>query len=224
MACRRRRAMASGAFDEAVDAALAHELERAPPGREVVVELRLAAGPARRRWPGSKCRDSRVRRTRWPPHRRWRRRGAASRQLRRRRERGQRVFMRITPGERDGNDLSSAAPYRLALYIYRFYTSIKMHRPGHVQELLPGVARCHAVGSCRPPFRADHVGSLLRPKALREAFRAWGGEGPGRRRSSRRRRPPSATWSSCRRSVGSRGRDRRRVPAQLLLGAVCCPL
>ena len=35
-----------------------------------------------------------------------------------------------------------------------------------------------AIGSCRPPFRADHVGSLLRPKALREAFRAWGGEGP----------------------------------------------
>ena len=24
----------------------------------------------------------------------------------------------------------------------------------------------------RPPFRADHIGSLLRPKALREAFRA----------------------------------------------------
>jgi 5-methyltetrahydropteroyltriglutamate--homocysteine methyltransferase len=35
-----------------------------------------------------------------------------------------------------------------------------------------------AIGSCRPPFRADHVGSLLRPKALREAFRAWSGEGP----------------------------------------------
>jgi 5-methyltetrahydropteroyltriglutamate--homocysteine methyltransferase len=30
--------------------------------------------------------------------------------------------------------------------------------------------------SSRPPFRADHVGSLLRPKALREAFRQWGGE------------------------------------------------
>lgn len=28
----------------------------------------------------------------------------------------------------------------------------------------------------RPPFRADHVGSLLRPKALREAFR-WHGQG-----------------------------------------------
>src|SRR5262245_23637866 len=34
-----------------------------------------------------------------------------------------------------------------------------------------------AIGSFRPPFRADHVGSLLRPKALREAFRAWDGEG-----------------------------------------------
>ena len=31
--------------------------------------------------------------------------------------------------------------------------------------------------SSRPPFRADHVGSLLRPKALREAFRQWGAEG-----------------------------------------------
>src|SRR5476651_1795723 len=28
----------------------------------------------------------------------------------------------------------------------------------------------HANG--RPPFRADHIGSLLRPKALRQAFRA----------------------------------------------------
>src|SRR4029453_16038814 len=26
----------------------------------------------------------------------------------------------------------------------------------------------------RPPFRADHVGSLLRPSALRQAFRAHG--------------------------------------------------
>ena len=29
----------------------------------------------------------------------------------------------------------------------------------------------------RPPFRADHVGSLLRPKELREAFRKYGSEG-----------------------------------------------
>jgi 5-methyltetrahydropteroyltriglutamate--homocysteine methyltransferase len=34
-----------------------------------------------------------------------------------------------------------------------------------------------ATGASRPPFRADHVGSLLRPKALREAFRQWAGEG-----------------------------------------------
>jgi len=26
----------------------------------------------------------------------------------------------------------------------------------------------------RPPFRADHIGSLLRPPALRQAFRAFG--------------------------------------------------
>ena len=29
----------------------------------------------------------------------------------------------------------------------------------------------------RPPFRADHVGSLLRPKELREAFRKYGSAG-----------------------------------------------
>jgi 5-methyltetrahydropteroyltriglutamate--homocysteine methyltransferase len=28
----------------------------------------------------------------------------------------------------------------------------------------------------RPPFRADHVGSLLRPQSLRAAFREWGAE------------------------------------------------
>jgi methionine synthase II (cobalamin-independent) len=33
-----------------------------------------------------------------------------------------------------------------------------------------------ATASTRPPFRADHVGSLLRPKALREAFRKYGRE------------------------------------------------
>ena len=33
-----------------------------------------------------------------------------------------------------------------------------------------------ATASTRPPFRADHVGSLLRPKELREAFRAYGRE------------------------------------------------
>ena len=33
-----------------------------------------------------------------------------------------------------------------------------------------------ATGPSRPPFRADHVGSLLRPKPLREAFRKYGSE------------------------------------------------
>src|SRR5262245_4249815 len=33
-----------------------------------------------------------------------------------------------------------------------------------------------ATASSRPPFRADHVGSLLRPKPLREAFRKYGAE------------------------------------------------
>jgi 5-methyltetrahydropteroyltriglutamate--homocysteine methyltransferase len=31
-----------------------------------------------------------------------------------------------------------------------------------------------ATASRRPPFRADHVGSLLRPQSLRAAFRKWG--------------------------------------------------
>ena len=34
----------------------------------------------------------------------------------------------------------------------------------------------------RPPFRADHVGSLLRPQALRQAFRQHAREGDQRRR------------------------------------------
>ncbi len=33
-----------------------------------------------------------------------------------------------------------------------------------------------ATASTRPPFRADHVGSLLRPRELREAFRTYGRE------------------------------------------------
>jgi 5-methyltetrahydropteroyltriglutamate--homocysteine methyltransferase len=46
------------------------------------------------------------------------------------------------------------------------------------QDMSQELRAMPAIGSSRPPFRADHVGSLLRPKALREAFRAWGGEGP----------------------------------------------
>jgi 5-methyltetrahydropteroyltriglutamate--homocysteine methyltransferase len=45
------------------------------------------------------------------------------------------------------------------------------------QDMSQELRAMPAIGSCRPPFRADHVGSLLRPKALREAFRAWSGEG-----------------------------------------------
>ena len=41
----------------------------------------------------------------------------------------------------------------------------------------------------RPPFRADHVGSLLRPKELRQAFREHGSR---RARRSRVRRHPGA--------------------------------
>ena len=49
--------------------------------------------------------------------------------------------------------------------------------------------------SQRPPFRADHVGSLLRPKELREAFRKHAqGEISDAAASPRSRSAPSATW------------------------------
>ena len=72
----------------------------------------------------------------------------------------------------------------------------------------------------RPPFRADHVGSLLRPKALRDAHP------PARRRRAvgrRVRRGPGRGDPRCRAPAGgggSPGRQRWRVPAQLLLGPV----
>ena len=73
----------------------------------------------------------------------------------------------------------------------------------------------------RPPFRADHVGSLLRPPALRQAFRQndakeierrrirklAGSVHPRRGRSSGRCRPA--------------GGHRWRIPARLLLGTFC---
>src|SRR6516164_5014234 len=62
----------------------------------------------------------------------------------------------------DGRALRSV---RLALYCYRIYTSIE--KPP-LQPRSPAMAQ---VAIRRPPFRADHVGSLLRPKGLREAFR-----------------------------------------------------
>src|SRR4249920_2525061 len=42
-------------------------------------------------------------------------------------------------------------------------------RSSNVRRIGPGVSQMKADG--RPPFRADHVGSLLRPAKLRHAFR-----------------------------------------------------
>ena len=81
-----------------------------------------------------------------------------------------------------------------------------------------------ATASTRPPFRADHVGSLLRPKELREAFRKYGS---GARSQPRVRRGPGARDPRRGQAAGGgrpAGRDRRRVPPQLLLGPVRRPL
>src|SRR5688572_14607785 len=58
----------------------------------------------------------------------------------------------------------------LAPYNHGIYTSIEIRKIG-----IPGGLPMAQPQSQRPPFRADHVGSLLRPKALREAFRRHAG-------------------------------------------------
>ena len=40
---------------------------------------------------------------------------------------------------------------------------------GHADQSKPGAAAATAPGHERPPFRADHVGSLLRPPELLRA-------------------------------------------------------
>ena len=70
----------------------------------------------------------------------------------------------------------------------------------------------------RPPFRADHVGSLLRPKALRDAFRH---HAQGELSAAAYRRDPGSSHPRRRAAAGGcgpAGRHRRRVPPQLLLG------
>ena len=57
----------------------------------------------------------------------------------------------------------------------------------------------------RPPFRADHVGSLLRPKELRDAFRRHAQRrARATRLSPRSRTRPSAMSCGCRRRRASR--------------------
>ena len=72
----------------------------------------------------------------------------------------------------------------------------------------------------RPPFRADHVGSLLRPAALRQAFRRHAASEIG---DARIRRHPGPVHPRRGADAGGdrpRGGDRRRVPPRLLLGAL----
>ena len=71
----------------------------------------------------------------------------------------------------------------------------------------------------RPPFRADHVGSLLRPQVLRQAFRDHCGQD---RRRGFARIQDGASAMSLKYAGGCRaeGRDRRRIPPRLLLGAL----
>ena len=72
----------------------------------------------------------------------------------------------------------------------------------------------------RPPFRADHVGSLLRPPALRQAFRDHHGQA---HRRCRVHAHPGRLHPRRREDAGRRraeGRDRRRIPPRLLLGAL----
>ena len=75
----------------------------------------------------------------------------------------------------------------------------------------------------RPPFRADHIGSLLRPRKLRDAFRAHA-EGKLDERAFRavagRSDPRGGEAAGGLRPAGG---DRRRVPAHLLLGEVRAP-
>ena len=46
----------------------------------------------------------------------------------------------------------------------------------------------------RPPFRADHIGSLLRPPALREAFKHLPANSTKEAQFRQSRTTPSATW------------------------------
>ena len=71
----------------------------------------------------------------------------------------------------------------------------------------------------RPPFRADHIGSLLRPPALRQAFR---GMRAGRSDDAFARVQDQCIREAVRmqEEIGLEGGDRRRIPPRLLLGEV----
>ena len=79
--------------------------------------------------------------------------------------------------------------------------------------------------SSGPPFRADHVGSLLRPTSLLEA-RARHAAGRDRRRRAARRSRTTRSRDVVRMQAGRRAADgdRRRVPPRLLAHGLHLPL
>ena len=75
-----------------------------------------------------------------------------------------------------------------------------------------------------PPFRADHVGSLLRPAQLLQARRAAGRRRDRRRRAARRRgRGDPRRRRGCSATSGLQLGDRRRVPPDLLAHGLHLP-
>ena len=69
-----------------------------------------------------------------------------------------------------------------------------------------------------PPFRADHVGSLLRPAALRHAFRDFLARKIDETQFRSIQDAAIRDVVRLQEEVGLRGRQRRRVPARLVLG------
>ncbi len=75
----------------------------------------------------------------------------------------------------------------------------------------------------QPPARADHIGSLLRPQKLREAFRAARRQGDLGRRFPRRTGRGDPRRGQAAGGLRPAGGDRRRIPPHLLLGEVRAP-
>ena len=72
----------------------------------------------------------------------------------------------------------------------------------------------------RPPFRADHIGSLLRPPPLRQAFRRHASGEIADDAFARIQDESIRDAVRMQEEIGLAGRDRRRVPARFLLGPV----
>ena len=75
----------------------------------------------------------------------------------------------------------------------------------------------------KPPFRADHVGSLIRPDALiARASGAEKGEMPPAELTHASSTPRSATWCACRRRSGSRSSPTASTTAIPGIATSCC--